>query len=256
MSRSCFVANWKMNKTVAETLAYLSTFQKQFSDLTQYNVEIIIAPPHTALFSAGQLIKELRLPIALATQNFYCGSDGPYTGEISSRMLCETGCQYVIIGHSERRIHFGEKDAVLSKKVDSAIEAGLIPILCVGESAQERDEGRTLEVVTRQVREGCGRNIGTLQAIIAYEPIWAIGTGRTPVPSEVDQVHQAIAEVFEREETPRILYGGSVNEGNVAAIMKEPHVDGMLVGGASLSVETFLNIVKAGANGGSSLQTK
>ncbi len=240
-----FVANWKMNKTVAETLFCLDFFKKRFSDLSSKpDFEVVCAPPYTALFSASQRIKELGLPIRLAAQNLFYEPEGPYTGEISARMLCEAGCQYVIIGHSERRNYFGESDSVVSAKVLSAIGAGLIPILCVGETAKEREEGKTLEVVARQVKEGFSRVTGDFShCVVAYEPIWAIGTGRTPSPSEVEQVHQEIARSVAG---CRILYGGSVNEGNVAALMKEPHVDGMLVGGASLSAETFLNIVQLG----------
>ncbi len=258
MARPCFVANWKMNKTVKETLAYLTLLQKRFTHLSRPEVEIILAPPYTALFAARHWIKESGLPIKLAAQNFFYEAEGPYTGEVSSRMLCEAGCQYVIIGHSERRNSFGESDVTVSAKVQSAMSAGLIPILCVGESAQERDKGKTREVVKRQVREGFSLNVETTipvcaaQCIVAYEPIWAIGTGQTPTPSEVEQVHQEIAETLREigrgivEKLPRILYGGSVNEENVAALMKEPHVNGMLIGGASLSAETFFNIVQLG----------
>lgn len=256
MALPCFIANWKMNKTVDETLLYLAIFQKRLSDFPLQDkvsdwIEVILAPPYTSLFSAGNKIKELSLPIGLAGQNFYFESEGPYTGEVSSRMLCDAGCQYVIIGHSERRNHFGEDDFVIGQKVQSAMGAGLIPILCVGESAKERQEGRTLEVVKRQVKEGFCRvdeksRFALSQSIIAYEPVWAIGTGKTPTPCEVEQVHQEIARV---SSGARVLYGGSVNEENVAAFMKEPHLNGMLVGGASLSAETFVNIIQRGMVG-------
>ncbi len=251
MALPCFVANFKMNKTVAETLSYLTLYRQRLSERPQQqNVEVILAPPYTALFSAGHKIKEGSLPIGLAAQNLYFEADGAYTGEVSSNMLCEAGCQYVIIGHSERRKYFGENDAIIAAKVFAAVEAGLTPILCVGESAKERQEGKTLEVVQRQVKEGFSKMAGDMSlshSIIAYEPVWAIGTGNTPIPSEVEQVHQEIARHLKENGVPRILYGGSVNEANVAAFMKEPHVDGMLVGGASLSAETFLNIVQVGA---------
>jgi len=273
MARPCFVANWKMNKTVVESLSYLTLLQKHLTDRALQNCDLIIAPPYTALFSMGKRIKELSLPtswvagvsppagvvppslrLSLAAQNIYSEADGPYTGEISAKMLCETGCQYVIIGHSERRNYFSENNNTIAAKVLASLGAGLTPILCVGERAKERKEGRTLEVVKRQVKEGLSRVDGDLsQCIVAYEPVWAIGTGNTPASSEVGQVHQAIAQSLKEKGrddacgTLRIIYGGSVNEENVAAFMKEPHIDGILIGGASLSAETFVNIVQVGA---------
>jgi len=256
VSLPCFVANWKMNKTIEETLSYLSLCKKRFSHLPHQDVEVILAPPYTALFSVGKRIKELSLPIGLSAQNLFFKTEGAYTGEISPRMLCEAGCQYVIIGHSERRMQFGETDAIVVEKVQVALDAGLIPILCVGESAKERAEGKTLAVVKRQVKEAfCmdkHRLFDLSRCLVSYEPIWAIGTGRTPMPFEVERVHQEIVQIFHEEgnlhaaSRPRILYGGSVNEANVAAFMEEPHVSGMLVGGASLSAETFMNIVQLG----------
>jgi triosephosphate isomerase len=244
VARPCFVANWKMNKTVEESISYIRLFQEQRTTLSIQNCDLILAPPYTALFSIWKIISGFSRPIGLAAQNLYYEADGPYTGEISARMLCEIGCQYVIIGHSERRIHFGETDFSVAAKVHAAISAGLTPILCVGESAKEREDGKTIEVVQRQVKEGFCKIEGDLShCIVAYEPIWAIGTGKTPTPSELEQVHQKIAQSVRG---PRVIYGGSVNEGNVAAFMKEPHVDGMLVGGASLSAETFLNIIQVG----------
>jgi triosephosphate isomerase len=238
-----------MNKTVAETLSYLTSLQKQFMCLSHQDVEIILAPPYTALFSASKRIKELGLQVSLAAQNMFFAEEGAYTGEISARMLCEAGCQYVIVGHSERRNSFGESDADVSAKVQNVTKGGLIPILCVGESAKERLEGKTLEVVLRQVKAGFGHkgDFDLSRCVVAYEPVWAIGSGKTPTPHEVEQVHDGIARAFRGElGLPRILYGGSVNEANVAALMKEPHVNGMLIGGASLSAETFFNIVQLG----------
>ncbi|MBI3598787.1 MAG: triose-phosphate isomerase [Nitrospirae bacterium] len=210
-----------MNKTVAETLSYLTLCQQWLSKLPRLSCEIILAPP--------------------------------YTGEVSGRMLCEAGCQYVIIGHSERRNHFNENDSTITHKVQAALGANLTPILCVGENAKERLEGKTLQVIQRQVKEGLSRmDGGASHCMIAYEPIWAIGTGKTPTPFEVEQVHQKIARTLidigfkQRAPVIDILYGGSVSVENVAAFMKKPHVDGMLVGGASLSAETFMNIVQVG----------
>jgi triosephosphate isomerase len=249
--RPCFVANWKMHKTIAETRAYLIALEQGLSKLPTSEWDIIIAPPYTAISAAAELINRLHLRVGLAAQNCYFEKEGAYTGEVSLRMLCEAGCQYVIIGHSERRVRFGETDCDIARKKIAVEQAGLTPILCVGETAEERQEGKTLSVVKRQIEEGifCGEpENGPLSKgdfLIAYEPVWAIGTGKTPTPSDVEQIHREISETLQVKfsRTSRILYGGSANEQNIAAFMKEPHIDGVLAGGASLSAETFIKMI-------------
>ncbi|MEK7286319.1 MAG: triose-phosphate isomerase [Nitrospirota bacterium] len=246
MTTPCFVANWKMNKTIAETKDYFSTLQEKLPHLLRETCDLIIAPPHTALFCAAQAIKTLHLPIFLSAQNFHFEKEGAYTGEVSAKMLCEIGCQYVIIGHSERRTHFGETDQGVAKKRVAALQAGLIPIVCIGETAREREEGKTLVVLKRQIEEGFSGVFNQPdQTIVAYEPIWAIGTGKTPLPFEVNQIHQAIADHFSGlgKHVPRILYGGSVNERNMTDFIKEKYVDGVLAGGSSLSAETLVQMI-------------
>ncbi|MEK7702664.1 MAG: triose-phosphate isomerase [Nitrospirota bacterium] len=250
MTRPCFVANWKMHKTIEETRTYFIALQKKLSELPSQAWDLIIAPPYTAIFSASEQIKALSLPVQLAAQNFHFEAEGAYTGEISSKMLCEAGCQYVIIGHSERRTYFGETNQTVGRKRIAAQQSGLIPIVCVGESAKEREEGKTLSVIKRQIEEAFAETtLGVGLSLVAYEPLWAIGSGKTPMPSDVNKIHQEIAGFFEstletgKKEIPRILYGGSVNEKNVAAFMKEPHIDGVLAGGASLSAETLVQMI-------------
>ncbi len=245
----CFVANWKMNKTGSEALDYLDVLKTSASSLQK--AEIILAPAYTTLDRVSTGIRQANLPIRLAAQNLYFEPEGAYTGEISAKMLRDLGCQYVIIGHSERRTHFGETDADVRRKVVAASRAGLTPIICIGEDAREREEGKTLDVVRHQLKEGlAGLKEGDV--LIAYEPVWAIGTGKTPTPSEAERVHLTIADYLESEKiscngiAPRVLYGGSISEGNIAAFMKEPHIDGVLVGGASLSAKTFINLVRLG----------
>ncbi len=263
MATLCFVANWKMNKTLSESRDYIKILQKRLPEIVGQDWEMILAPPYTALAPVFELIQGISPHISLAAQNFHFGAEGAYTGEVSSRMLREIGCRYVIVGHSERRIHFGETDENVMCKVAEAQIAGLIPILCIGESLLERQKGKTALVLKRQIKKGFdllglsrkkSMDEGLLDlsdCIIAYEPIWAIGTGKTPTPQEVEEVHQEIGSYLmsagvTEEGMPRILYGGSVNEKNVAAFIKEAHVGGVLAGGASLSAETFVKMIESG----------
>lgn len=263
MATPCFIANWKMNKTLSDARSYLKILQKRLPEITAEDWEMILAPPFTSLAHVYEFVQAASLKIALAGQNFHFGAEGAYTGEISSRMLHEIGCRYVIVGHSERRVHFGETDKEVACKVAEAQIAGLIPILCVGESLPNRKSGKTVFVIKRQIKKGfdlLGLSkkkslengfLDLSDCIVAYEPVWAIGTGKTPTPKEVEEVHQEIAAYLisvgvAQEGLPRILYGGSVNEKNVVDFMKEPHIDGVLAGGASLSAETFVKMIEAG----------
>ncbi len=262
MPRPCFIANWKMNKTLSSARDYLDILQKRLSKPALQNGEVILAPPYTGLVSLHEGIGRLSLEVQMAAQNLYFEAEGAYTGEVSATMIRETGCQYVIVGHSERRVHFGEKDEEIARKVAAAQIAGLMPILCVGENEQQRQEGKTLSVIKHQVKKGfyLGLSHGHAsqngppdlsECIIAYEPVWAIGTGKTPTPHEAEQVHCEIVAYLKSEgispqEMPRLLYGGSVNERNIAAFMKERHIDGVLAGGASLSADTFVKMIELG----------
>jgi len=209
----------------------------------------MIAPPSTALVSVNDIIKGS--PVSLGAQNLFWEDEGAYTGEISSTMLISTGCKYVIIGHSERRQYFGETDETVNKKIKAAIKGNLIPIFCVGESEKERESEATFSVLDKQVKRGIeGFSSDDLETlVIAYEPVWAIGTGKTATSSQAQDVHRflrsTIEEIFGNilAKSIRILYGGSVKSGNIKELMAMPDIDGVLVGGASLNAETFSKIV-------------
>jgi triosephosphate isomerase len=213
------------------------------------HVDIVIAPPFTALAACAHECDGSRIDVA--GQNCYPKDSGAFTGEISPRMLIDAGCAWVILGHSERRQHFGESDAFVAQKVTAALAAGLTPIVCVGETLSEREDGKTLEVVERQV-EAIRQPIaeGPRRAAIAYEPVWAIGTGKTAGPAEAQEVHRAIRGWLARSSAAlasetRILYGGSVKPDNARELLAEVDVDGALVGGASLDSAAFGGIVHA-----------
>jgi triosephosphate isomerase len=241
-------ANWKMNKTRTEACAFLDRFLPRAADLGR--VEVVICPPFTAL--AAAIARCGRTAVAVAAQNLHEEPAGAFTGEIAATMLVELGAWGSILGHSERRRLFGESDEALARKVPAALEAGLVPILCVGESEAERDAGRTEEVLQRQLEADLGAvsDGRVAEVVIAYEPIWAIGTGRT---ATVEQAAEAIAfarSVVGRRDadaagTMRILYGGSVKAENAGELMAADGIDGALVGGASLNADEFLAICEA-----------
>jgi triosephosphate isomerase len=245
--KPCFVANWKMYKTCSEAEDYLRALALQPA-LRASNLEIILAPPFTALTSVRAQINSAALNVALAGQNLHFAPEGAYTGEVSARMLREVGCGYVMVGHSERRIHFGESDSQIRLKVTAAGDAGLIPILCVGETLQQRQRGEGESVVRRQIEAALGVDWRS-EILIAYEPVWAIGTGRTPSPTEIGTMHRRIRACLTASERVRILYGGSVTPDNIADFMREEEVDGALVGGQSLSAENFATIIERGMKG-------
>ncbi len=240
-------ANWKMNKNVAEATRFVEELGPRIQDLE--GVEVILAAPFTALESLKTAIAGT--PLKLAAQNVHPEPSGAFTGEISVSMLADVGCTYVIVGHSERRHLFGETNELVGRKVRAVFEGGLRPILCVGETLEERDASRTFEVVGEQLTiglEGVDEDRAT-QLIIAYEPVWAIGTGKTATPDQAQEVHAFIRESLAKsygataEEIP-IQYGGSVKPDNVFALMDQPDVDGALVGGASLDPEAFYAIIR------------
>ena len=241
-------ANWKMHKTVAETAAFLDRFLPGVSDLA--GTELFICPPFTSLATATERCR--RSEVLVAAQNMHEESRGAFTGEVAPQMLTELGVAGVILGHSERRQLFGESDEALARKVPAAIEAGLTPILCVGETEAERDGNRTEEVLSRQLEADLANAPAARlrDLVIAYEPVWAIGTGRHATPAQaaeaIDFIRSLVAQLDEAgAEAVRILYGGSVKPGNAAEILGEDGVDGALVGGASLDPDDFSAIAAA-----------
>ncbi len=249
MSRIPFIAgNWKMNKTVGEAVDLVRQLKPSVAGVE--GVEVAVAPPFTALLAVR---KELEgSSIRLAAQNVYWEEKGAYTGEVSALMLKEVGCHYAIIGHSERRQYFGETDMTVNKRIRAALDHGLDPILCIGETLKEREEGKTFTVIGSQLENGLkGTAEGEMERmVIAYEPVWAIGTGKTATPQQAEEVHefirQRLGQLYTRvlAEKVRIQYGGSVTPENAKGLMCQKDIDGALVGGASLRAETFSKIVR------------
>jgi triosephosphate isomerase len=240
--------NWKMNKTVGEALDLVRGLKAATSGVK--DVEVAVAPPFTALYAVHKELEDS--PIRLAAQNLYWEEKGAFTGEVSSLMLKEVGCHYVIIGHSERRQFFGETDETVNRRIKAALAQGLKVIFCMGETLKEREEGKTFSVIERQV-EGGLKGLGDQEMenmVIAYEPVWAIGTGKTATPEQAEEVPRFIrgklAKLYSREvsEEIRIQYGGSVTPENIKGLMNQPNIDGALVGGASLKAESFSKIVR------------
>jgi len=247
LERQPFIAgNWKMHKTLAEARALARNIRNGAAPGRR--AEVALAPPYTALAAvAGELAGS---DIRLAAQNAFWEKQGAYTGAISPLMLADVGCHYVILGHSERRQHFGETNHTVNLKLQAVLAAGLRVILCVGETREERESGRTIARVEEQLREGlAGLAAGPEALVIAYEPVWAIGTGLTATPDQAQEVHAFIRQELARllgDGAPyRIQYGGSVTPDNAASLLAQPDIDGALVGGASLKPELFLPIIAA-----------
>ena len=249
-----FIAgNWKMYKTVTETVKYVKELRAFVKDLDE--VEIVLAPPFTAVHAAAEAARNSN--VCVAAQDLHWEREGAFTGEVSASMIREAGAEYVIIGHSERRTLFGETDAMVKQKVGAAFVAGLIPIVCIGETLDQRERDETCEVLDRQMQQGLDTltsdQIG--QLVIAYEPVWAIGTGRTATASQAAEAHAHIRKRLrqwfgpEAAELCHVIYGGSVKPDNMAALIAQPDVDGALVGGASLDVRSFLEIVTRSLGG-------
>ena len=235
-----------MNKTVPEALSLVKELKERVSDVSDR--DILVCPPFTSLFAVFKEIEGSN--VLLGGQNMFYEERGAFTGEISPLMLKDVGCSYVILGHSERRHIFGEDDELINKKVVSAVRHGLIPILCVGELLEERERGETEKVVERQLKRGLAGLTSSDDFVVAYEPVWAIGTGKTATPEQAQEVHEFIrgvlSELFGREKADevRVLYGGSVKPENAKGLISMPDIDGALVGGASLNAESFSKIVK------------
>jgi triosephosphate isomerase len=246
MRNAFMAANWKMNKTVPETREFLSAFLPAVKEIT--DVAIAVAPPFTALASAAEKLKDTN--VILAAQDVYFEEKGAYTGEVSPLMLVDIGCKYVIIGHSERRQYFHEADDTVNRKIRAAKKAGLGVIACIGESLEERESGKTFAILQREIEKGLD-GVDPEDTVLAYEPIWAIGTGKTATPEQAQEAHEYIRERLrvlygKRADELCILYGGSVTPENVDLLMACEDVDGALVGGASLKADSFARIVKFG----------
>lgn len=253
MSRRPIVAaNWKMNKTPAETAEFFSAFLPKFG--ASCGSDAVIVPPFTSIPAAAEALSGNSV-VGLGAQNMHHEANGAFTGEISAGMLTALNVGYVVLGHSERRAIFGETDAFINQKVLVALQTGLTPILCIGETLEERDAGKLEEVCRTQLEGGLANVPAAQQAkiVIAYEPVWAIGTGRTASPEQAQEAHAfvrgVLAELFGAEDAAkvRIQYGGSMKPGNAAELMAQPDVDGGLVGGASLEADSFYEIVAAAA---------
>ncbi len=249
MKSLVFAANWKMNQAPADAEAFMRTFTAQYAK--QLDRRVLFFPPSVSLFVCMAAVRT-RSDLECGVQNIHWEDKGAFTGEISASLARGAGARHVLIGHSERRHVFGETDAETNKKVAAAVRAGLTPMLCVGEKLEEREAGQTVDVCLRQLRAGFeGIDASHLaSAMVAYEPVWAIGTGKTATPADAAEVHAAIrAElvkmVGERGGAVPILYGGSVNRSNVEALIAVEDVDGVLVGGASLDAEQWLAIVRS-----------
>ena len=239
--------NWKMFKTVHEAVVFVKELKSLVKDMT--NVEIVVAPPFTAVHAAAEAARNSN--IGVAAQDLYWEKEGAFTGEVSAAMIKEAGAEYAIVGHSERRRLFGETDQTVNRKLHAALAAGLTPIVCVGETIEEREHNQTLAVLDRQMKDGLqGLSSDALaELVVAYEPVWAIGTGRNATPAQAEEAHAHVRSRLhqwfggEAAERCHILYGGSVKPDNIRELVAQADVDGALVGGASLDVKGFADIV-------------
>lgn len=250
MSRKYFIAgNWKMNKTAAEATALIEVINEKAGSQTK--VDVAVCPPFTALDAASKALAGST--VKLGAQNMYFEKSGAYTGEIAADMLKEFGCTYVILGHSERREYFKECNCLINKKVKAVLANGMNPILCVGEKLEEREAGKTLDIVSEQTVKGL-EGLTAAEAekvVIAYEPVWAIGTGKTATPAMAQEVHAAIRKILadtfgaEVAEKMQILYGGSMKPENAGALLAEKDIDGGLIGGAALKADSFVALIES-----------
>jgi len=248
MRKPVIAGNWKMNKSINEAIELVNSLKRELIDIQE--TDIVVCPVYTALSDVSDLLIDSN--ISLGAQNVYWESSGAFTGEISPSMIKDAGCKYVIIGHSERRKYFGESDERVNKRIKAAQSEGLIPIFCVGETLEEREADKTIDVVKRQLKGGLEglESEALLKLVIAYEPVWAIGTGKTATPEQAQEVHKFIRGWLNENYSPetaeslRILYGGSVKPSNIKELMQQGDIDGALVGGASLDSSSFIEIVK------------
>ena len=247
MRTPLIAGNWKMFKTVHEAVVFVKELRPLVKDVA--DVEIVVGPPFTAIHAVAEAARNSN--VGVAAQDMHWEREGAFTGEVSAAMIAEAGAEYVIIGHSERRRLFGETDAIVNRKTAAAITAGLTPIVCVGETLEERERNETLAILDRQIKDGLDKVTGEQLAelVIAYEPVWAIGTGKNATAAQAGEAHAHIRTRLrqwfgaEGADQCRILYGGSVKPDNIRQLIAEPDVDGALVGGASLDLKSFSEIV-------------
>jgi len=247
MRTPLIAGNWKMYKSVAEAVKFVKEFRGRVKDIA--DVELVLAPPFTAIHAAAEAARNSN--VAIAGQDVYWETEGAFTGEVSPAMLREAGAEYAIIGHSERRTLFGETDASVNRKTLAAFAAELTPIVCIGETLDERERGETFAVLDRQITHGLDglTDEQVQQLVVAYEPVWAIGTGRNATPAQAAEAHAHIREHLRTRFGPdaaeqcHVIYGGSVKPGNAAELLSQADVDGALVGGASLDLEGLVQIV-------------
>lgn len=254
MARKKLMAgNWKMNNTIGEAVALAQNISNQYEDRWIDRCDVVVCPPFVDLKPAKTVFEFDRVEIGVGAQNVHWAESGAYTGEISVPMLKEIGCGWCIVGHSERRGYFGETNEDVNKKVKALIAGQIKPIVCVGESLAVRDEGTTLDFVCAQVRAAFAGIDSSLakNCVVAYEPIWAIGTGRTATPEQAQEVcgaiRQTLAQMYGDDvaQAMRVLYGGSMNPGNVKLLIAQPDIDGGLIGGAALKADSFVQLIEA-----------
>lgn len=245
--KKLIVANWKMNKTKASGISLVKSLSAKINRSNRSSREVVVCPPFTLISEISKILKSSK--ISLGGQDCSADSFGAFTGDISPLMLKDLGCKYVIVGHSERREHHNESEKIIKNKLDLALSLGLKVILCVGEKMQERKKGNTIRIITRQLQLSISKKCNNKNTIIAYEPVWSIGSGVTPKDSEICDVHNFIknksSQLSIGDKPFMVLYGGSVNPGNSKNILSLQNVDGALVGGASLKLKSFLDIIKS-----------
>ncbi len=249
MRKPIIAGNWKENMTHTDAISLVQTLSYELQEKDYDRAEVVVCPPFTALRAVQLILENDHIPIALGAQNLFWEDEGAYTGEISGKFLKALHCDYVIIGHSERRKYFNETDETVNKRIEAAFRNDLKPIVCVGETDEEREAGSTEEVIGRQLRDGlAGHDISKM--VIAYEPVWAIGTGKAATPEDANDtigfIRRTIGEISDAKvaDGVRIQYGGSVSAGNIAQLMGQSEIDGALVGGASLDAKSFAMIVR------------
>lgn len=251
MSRKTIIAgNWKMYKTIGEAMELTQGLKRELFDLDEQNIDVVVCPPYTSLCEVSEIVAESN--ILMGAQDLYWEDEGAFTGEVSGMMLKDAGAKFVIIGHSERRQYFGETNEGVNKKIKAALKHGLVPIVCIGETLAQRECNKTFEVLQDHLQNGL-KGLSALdisKLVIAYEPVWAIGTGKTATSSQAQEAHKYIRNLLvklydaDTADSVRIQYGGSVKPENIVELMAQPDIDGALVGGASLKIESFLSIIR------------